>query len=170
MYLSPHVILSGRLYAAPEGVAGIRTTTAIMRQMVNEWRTDPRMVSAARNIVFLEPAKDEESEARAIFRFMQDRIRYVRDVLNVETVATPLATLRTRSGDCDDHVALMATLLEAIGFPTRFVVTGYEQPEVYEHVYLQVLVNGQWVSADSTEPDAFGWEAPDAVAIMVERV
>jgi transglutaminase-like putative cysteine protease len=143
-----------------------------MRELVRKWRVNPDMVSAARSIVYLQPPKDDAAEAAALFRFVQGRVRYVRDVHEVETLATPGVTLDTLSGDCDDHATLLATLLEAIGFPTRFVVTGYSEPGVFEHVYLQVFVNGplgsEWVACDSTEPYGFGWEAPDAVAMMIE--
>lgn len=142
------------------------------------------MVSAARSITFLSPQKDDWAEAVALFNYVRDHVRYVRDVLDVETLSTPQRTLDTRSGDCDDQATLLATLLEAIGFPTRFVVAGYSLPGVYEHVYVQALITGapdlatgiahpdlaQWVSFDPTEQAAAGWEPSDAVAYMVENV
>lgn len=168
MYIAPHITLNGCLVGIPDGVGGIVTTVSTMRKMVNDWRVDPGIISAARSIVFMCPQKDDESEARALFQFVRDRIRYVRDVLGVETLSTPQMTLKTRHGDCDDQATLLATLYESIGFPTRFIVAGYEMPGVYDHVYLQVLVHGEWVSCDPTEPEGFGWDAPDAVAMMVE--
>jgi transglutaminase-like putative cysteine protease len=170
MYVAPHVTLSGCLHPIPDGVAGIHVTLRAMRELVRQWRTSPDLISAARSIVFLELAKDEVSEARTLFQFVRDRVRYVRDVLDVETLSNPMLTLRTRSGDCDDQSTLLATLYEAIGFPTRFVVAGYTLPHIYEHVYLQVFVDGEWVSCDPTESEPFGWEPSDAVSMMIEGV
>lgn len=173
MYLAPHTHLSGHLSSIPDGPQGAHATVSAMRALTTEWRTDPRIINAARSIVFNEPAKNDFAEARAIFRFVQQRIRYVRDVLNVETLATPLATLETRSGDCDDHATLLATLLEAIGFETRFVLASYLNPESFEHVYLAVLICCgelcEWVYADSTERNPFGWQAEDPLMYFVER-
>lgn len=170
MYLPPHVQLSGTLHAIPEGVPGIRTTVRTMRRLVNEYRVHPAIISAARSIVFNEPAKDEAAEACALFQWVRDHVRYVRDVLGVETLSTPVITLKTRSGDCDDQSTLLATLYESIGYPTRFIVTGYTKPDMYEHVYLQVYSGDEWISCDPTEPEPWGWEAEDAVAVMIEDV
>lgn len=173
MYLAPHVPLSGHLASLPDGPAGAYATVEVMRRLVRDWRTDPRIINAARSIVFNEPAKDDLAEARAIFKFVQQRVRYVRDVRDVETLATPLATLETRSGDCDDHSTLLATLLESIGFETRFVMTSYTNPHAYEHVYVAVLIcRGdvcKWMCADSTERGGFGWEAEDPILYFVEQ-
>lgn len=152
----------------PDGVPGVRVTVRTMRALVNLWRVDPRIISAARSIVFLTPAKDAYSEAQALFWYVRDHVRYVMDVNGVETLSTPLMTLETRSGDCDDQSALLATLFEAIGYPTRFVVAGYNEYGVFEHVYLQVLLNDQWITCDPTENEGFGWEPPDAVTMMIE--
>ena len=79
-------------------------------------------------------------------------------------------TLQGRIGDCDDQVVLLATLLESVGYPTRFVVAGYNVPGQLEHVYLQALLDGQWVDMDPTEQYPMGWAAPRAVAYGVEQV
>lgn len=173
MYIAPHVGLNGYLSTIPEGTAGTMATVERMRSLVNEWRTDPQIINAARSIVFLEPAKDDLAEARALFRWVQRTVRYVRDVRGVETLATPLATMETRSGDCDDHATLLATLLEAIGFETRFVLASYSDPSSFEHVYLTVLITTGawpvWMFADTTERGPFGWHADNPLLFYVER-
>ena len=173
MYLAPHVGLSGHLDTIPNGVPGTMETVQRMRALVNEWRVDPSIINAARSIVFNEPAKNDLAEARAVFRFVQGRVRYVRDVRDVETLATPLATLQTRSGDCDDHATLLATLLESIGFETRFVLASYQSDQAFEHVYLAVLISQGdypvWMFCDSTESGPFGWHAENPVLFYMER-
>lgn len=168
MYMAPRYSLSGCLVRIPGGRAGVHATLRAMRSLVTQWRADPRVVSAARTVVFYELNKDEMSEARALYHFVRSHVRYVRDVLDTETLATPLATMESRGGDCDDHATLLATLYEAIGFPTRFVIAGYHAPGEYEHVYLQVMVWGEWVSVDTTEPEYFGWEPESPVIRYVE--
>lgn len=147
----------------PDGDQGVERTVQRMRELVDAWKTAPAILQAARTIVYLTPQKDHRSEIIAIYQYVRDSIRYVRDVNGVETLATPLITMTTRQGDCDDKSVLFATLAEAIGFPTRFVVGAFASPESgFDHVWSEVLVDDEWVAADCTEEEHFGWQPPDA--------
>jgi transglutaminase-like putative cysteine protease len=159
----------------PEGRAGTFYTVRTMRELVRAARTSPAIVALARNLVWMLPPHDVAAEAQTLFQYVRDRIRYVRDVLDVETLATPEATARIMSGDCDDKSTLLAALFEAIGLRTRFVMAQYLGPD-YEHVYLQVLVPDsegfeQWITCDASLPGApFGFEPPGATKIWHETV
>lgn len=171
MHLAPRVCYSGIITRLAGGFGGVVQTLRVMRQMVRAYSTDPRMRNVARSIIFLTPEKDEVAEVAALFNFVRDSIRYMRDVHEVETISTPDKTLASRVGDCDDQTTLLATLLQSVGYPTRFIVTGYETPGQYEHVYMQVFVNGEWVDCDPTEQGApLGWSAPMPVSVYVEQV
>lgn len=145
-------------------------TLRAMRQLVRQFRTDPVIRQAATNLIFLTPEKDEYSEAEAIFHSVRDGIRYVKDVHDVETLSTPTITLAGRIGDCDDQAVLLASLLEAVGYPTRFVIEGYNVPGNFEHVYIESLVFGQWIPMDATENNAMGWSPDNVVAKATEAV
>lgn len=171
MFSAPHPqALHGCLVPLANGVRGVNATLAAMRRLVKQGKTQMPMLTASRHLVFMTPAKDEFAEADAVFQYVRDTIRYTRDVYGVETLSTPDKTLQTRVGDCDDKTTLLATMLECVGFPTRFVVTGYEQPGCFQHVYLQVWIQGQWIDADSTEPYELGYAPPAPVAQMIERI
>lgn len=144
-------------------------TVRIMRDMTRASRSDPAIIAAAQSIVGLQPPHDFKSEARTLFDFVRSRVRYVRDVHEVETLTAPAYVLERMCGDCDDKATLLASLYEAIGFPTRFVLAGYSG-NLFEHVYLQVLVEDSWVNADPTMNQPFGWEAPGARVYWVEKV
>lgn len=115
------------------------------------------------------PPKDWQAEMQAIFAFVRDRIRYVRDVAGVETVATPVKTLELGQGDCDDKTTLLAALLGTIGCETRFVALGFA-PGHYSHVILEAQCNGEWVPLDPTEPVGIGWRPAGALMTMREPV
>lgn len=170
MMLAPTPHLTG--YSAPmrSGYPGILQTLAQMRAMVRECRKNPVIRQAATSTIFLTPEKDEWHETEAIFNLVRDSVRYVRDVFDVETLSTPMATLAGRIGDCDDQIMLLAAMLESVGYPTRFVIEGYSNPDVFEHVYLQSLIAGQWVSMDPTEPYLMGWSPPDFICQQVENI
>lgn len=169
MLTAPTPHLSGNIVHISNGTAGIYQTLAAMRRMVNQCKTDFTIRQAATSLVFLTPEKDEISEVRAIFEFVRDRIRYTKDIHGVETLSTPDKTLAGMVGDCDDQTTLLASLLEAVGYPTRFVIAGYNGPD-YEHVYLQAWVGGQWIGLDPTEPYPMGWEPPAPTVIAYETV
>jgi transglutaminase-like putative cysteine protease len=168
MFLAPHLSAAGCLVHIPGGTAGIKATIRRMRALVNEWRTNPALVSAARSLVFHTIEKDDYAEVDALYRFVRDVIRYVRDVNGVETLSTPYYTLMSKSGDCDDQTSLLATLLEAVGYPTKFVVGAFQSDEQYDHVYFLVLVNDEWIGCDPTEREYLGWEPPLPFALFVE--
>lgn len=170
MRLAPTPAWTGTLARMPNGRAGVFHTLRLMRAMVAQARTDPSIIQAAVSAVFLAPQKDEYAEAAAVFEFVRDHVRYVRDVLAIETLTDPRMTLQRMVGDCDDQVTLLAALLESVGYPTRFVVAGYSDDRNFEHVYLQTLVNGEWIDADPTEPNPFGWAPPLPLILEIERV
>lgn len=170
MNLAPQIALSTRQLTYSNGIRGVAQTVGVMRALVREGRVDPVIRSAATSLVFLTPEKDPGAEVLALFDHVQNRIRYVGDIHEVETLSTAAKTLLGQIGDCDDKSVLLASLFEAIGYPTRFVVAGYSCPGELEHVYCQVLCDQDWIDCDPTEPHPIGWAAPDAVTLYVERV
>lgn len=170
MMQAPQIALFTRSLTYSNGVRGVAQTLGIMRRLVREGRIDPLIRSAATSLVYLTPEKDPGAEILAIFDHVQNRVRYVSDIHEVETLSTASKTLQGQIGDCDDKSVLLAALLEAIGYPTRFVVAGYSVPGQLEHVYLQVLCDDEWIDCDPTEPHPIGWAAPDAVTLYTERV
>ena len=170
MHLAPQVDLHGTRGFLANGFAGVAQTIDHMRRLVREYRTDGAIRRAAANILFLTPDRYGAHRAAALFEWVRDHVRYIPDVHEVETLATPVKTLAALFGDCDDQATLLATLFESVGMPTRFVVAAYSDPAILEHVYLQVLVCGEWIDCDPTEPQPFGWAPPGAVAVYVERV
>ena len=143
------------VYRISPGVEGIRETLVLMRSIVRQSKADPAVIEAARNLTAHLPPKNWSGEVNALFSFVRDKIRYVLDPNDVETLATPARLLRDRSGDCDDKVTLLAALLEAIGHPTRFVAVGFA-PGALTHVYLETKMGDAWIPLETTEPVAMG--------------
>ena len=168
--LAPTPVLYGYVIPLANGYSGVQQTLRMMRQLVNQGKTNTQIRQAATNTVFLTPEKDEYSEAEALFNYVRDSIRYVKDVNDIETLSTPMMTLEGRIGDCDDQTVLLASLLESIGYPTRFVIEGYTTPGEYEHVYMQALEFGQFISMDPTEQKYMGWSPPNPVSQAVEVI
>lgn len=169
MMLAPAPSLSGSIVQISNGVVGIEDTIRAMRELVNRCKSDLNIRQAATSTVFLTPEKDEWSEAESLFHFVRDHIRYTRDIHGLETLMAPPTVLASRLGDCDDQACLLACMLEAVGYPTRFVVAGYNGQD-FEHVYVQAWLGSRWVDMDPTEPHPMGWTPPGATVIAAESV
>ena len=168
MFLAPEISQNSLRTHLSDGVSGVFETLRLMRQLVDRYKTHPLIRQTAISVAFLTPAHDEVSEVEAIFSFVRDHIRYTKDVYGIETLSTPDKTLQTRVGDCDDMTVLLASLLESIGYATRFVIEGYQDGQTWEHVYLEVCFKNTWVALDPTELVAMGWAPPDALIRWVE--
>jgi transglutaminase-like putative cysteine protease len=155
------------LGSLPPGAAGTRVTLQMMRNLVHEGRRSDRVRSTAISLTNTLAPKDWSGEVRALFAFVRDNIRYVRDIHDVETLQTAEATLDLEAGDCDDKAVLLSALLESIGHPTRFVAVGYFRRDHYEHVYVETRMGAGWIALDATMDVEAGWSPRPSVARMV---
>jgi transglutaminase-like putative cysteine protease len=102
----------------------------------------------------LEPG-DYASEILAINFWVDKNIRYIRDIDGAEFLKTPVATVQTGTGDCDDIATVMAALMISAGNIVRFAIVdlssggGGGQPN-YSHVFCQVFLpdDQQWITCD----------------------
>jgi len=165
----PTVVMQGCRVEIQDGAPGVLQTVGYMRELVKMGRVNVSVRQAAELITLNFPQKDRLGEINGLFCYVRDRIRYVGDILDEETLKPAEFTLLTKCGDCDDKAVLLASLLESIGIPTRFVVTGYSTPDEFEHVYLMAMMHyGTFIEMDPTEPNAVGWSAPMPVVRYVE--
>lgn len=158
--------LTARLGFIPEGREGTIATLRLMRDLVRRGKTSLNIRSLAVSLTAGVPSKDWLGEIRVLHRFVRDSIRYVRDIRDVETLHDPETVLKIGSGDCDDKAVLLASLLESIGHPTRFVAIGFV-PEEYSHVYVETLIGKKWVPLETTEPVEVGWVPENVVSRLI---
>lgn len=155
------------LMGIPSGKAGILETLKIMTRLVRQGKKSLVVRQTALHLIAGLDQKDWVGEVRALHAFVRDGIRYVHDITDVETVHTPEAVLELGQGDCDDKCVLLASLLESIGHPTRYVAVGFETPDSFEHVYVETRIGDSWIGAETTEPVELGWKPPGAVARLI---
>lgn len=148
----PHRILR----IAP-GARGTRETLSIMRGVSLEASKDPRLRQLGIRIVADFDPRNDRKRAGALLRWVQDQIRYVRDIRKCETIQTPQRTLLWKAGDCDDFSSLIAALLLALGFVhVAFVAQKREPQGSYRHVFVVVWIEdpcsrkGLWYKMDGT--------------------
>lgn len=147
------------LMMIPSGKEGIAETLRLMRALVRDGKKSMRIRQLAVNLTAGLDQKGWGAEIGALFYFVRDKVRFQRDIRDVETLHTADAVLEMGSGDCDDKSVLLASLLESIGHPTRFAAVGFE-PGSYEHVFVETRFGPDWLPLDPTEPVEPGWSAP----------
>jgi predicted transglutaminase-like cysteine proteinase len=133
-----------------------------MAQLVRQFKTDTGIRQLAQELTRSLASHDAAGEVLTLQHFVRDRIRYVKDVHEVETVQTPVYTLQMASGDCDDKAVLLNTLLASIGYATFFLAMGIDGA-AFSHVVAGVKLGNRNIPletiVDGREP---GWLPPNA--------
>lgn len=138
-----------------------------MGRLVKHGRQHPEIRRKALELTQSLGQKETRAEIDAVFSFVRDGIRYVRDIHNVETLHYPEIVLEQGSGDCDDKAVLLASLLESIGHPTRFVALAF-QPGQFSHVITDTRLGyKRWLPMDPTENVPPGWRPPNIKDTMI---
>lgn len=156
------------LQTIPSGKAGTDATLRIMSGLIKTFKKAPYIRELALKLTRHLPQKNWVAEVKAIHDFVQNRIRYTKDINGVETLQTPIQTLRIGAGDCDDKTTLVAALLEAIGHPTRIRAIGFF-PGTFCHVLPETKIGGRWVTVETTEPVSVGWIPPGVKSSMIRH-
>jgi transglutaminase-like putative cysteine protease len=150
----------------------------LMVRLRNGYRVDVDVRRLALQLTASCPPRDSVCEITTLQNWVRDHIRYVRDVRDVETLQTPKLTLQMAAGDCDDQAVLLASLLESIGYRTRFEALGVRGGG-YEHVIsaVQAGFRGRevWLPLETIFaydprtglPIEPGWIPPDTTRIML---
>ena len=105
------------------------------------------MVRAARVRQF-----DFAGEIKSVYEWVRRNIRFIKDPVGKEALRTARETLTVGAGDCDCiNSVLLPALLGTIGHRTRLVTISShpDAPELFSHIYAEVLLNGRWVPIDA---------------------
>jgi transglutaminase-like putative cysteine protease len=157
------------LGTVPSGPAGISATLKIMVGLARQYKKDVGVREVAGQLVRNLPQYDKIGEIRALHAFVRDSVRYTGDIRGVETLQTPKATLELGVGDCDDKSLLLATLLQAIGLPARFVAVGLNGGEL-SHVMVEARYGKGWLPLETIRPVSAGWFPPNVTKKMTAHI
>lgn len=124
-----------------------------MRAIVRTWKKDPMIRELAQDIIADCASRDWACEVKMIQEWVKKNIKFVADVAEVETLQTPDLTLRQNLGDCDDQSILVASLLQSIGHPARFIAV--DLGGGFSHVFTETPIGPYWAAVETTE-ETFG--------------
>jgi len=154
---SPQIYLK----SIPRGYSGTRKTLQHVAALIRQGVKDFYVRQKAIDILFEKdiPAKDYLGEINALFRWVQQNIRYTKDPIRLEVLHSAKRILELRAGDCDDMTILLGAMLESVGHPVRLVIVGPTpvHPDLFSHIYLEVFYKGKWIPLDATMPYPMGW-------------
>jgi hypothetical protein len=154
----------------------IEERVASIQDLVWKGVQDPRMRKLALQITKHCPERDGACEAKAVYDYVKQNVRYTGDVApvkmgskgpveGVDLFQSGRRTLEFQGGDCDDHSTLGATLLAHNGITPVLRVTASSRMGEDEHIYVGAILpkgtnNGKFVALDTTLPgsDKYGVE------------
>ena len=107
------------------------------------------------------PERDWQGEIAGAFSYVRDKVRYTRDIHDVELFQKADRTLELGIGDCDDLAILLGSILGNIGYPLMIRVISTGAP-TFHHVYLLAGLPPEdpkeWVPLDASQGEGPGWE------------
>jgi transglutaminase-like putative cysteine protease len=132
----------------------------MIANLIEEGSKSPFIRELALKIVKDVPEKAWLQEAKAIFEWVKENIKYRRDVFCKDSYHTAERIVELGSGDCDDMVILMNSLLCSIGFRTGARIISSRPDRGFHHIYSLVEIPGDgWYALDATDKShAFGEE------------
>jgi hypothetical protein len=148
----------------------------ILRQIVLQYGRDPRITELAVSILRDNECKPREykKQAECLLKWVQNNVYYVNEPL--ERLQSPMYTLKTMMGDCDDLAILLCSFFECIRLPWRFVLSAntssglvrYIEQDAnyrklqYSHIYCAVgnrpFKPTEWIYCEPTMKVPLGWD------------
>lgn len=148
----------------------IEQRIATIQEMIYKGVKNPRMIKLARQITRNCPERDQMCEARAIYNFTKQHVRYTGDigpvlhpdgrVEGIDLYPTGERTLEFGGEDCDGQAILNATLLANNGHEGILRVVKERGADDWQHIYVGSKIRNRFVALDTTLPgtDKFDYE------------
>jgi len=146
--------------------SGVETARFISK-LSQEYKTDPKLRSLTVSIIRNINPKDYLGQVNALYKFVKNNVRFVRDIAGVETLQSPWVTLPEQysnkgigAGDCDDQSLLLVSMLQSVGFrDLKLRVVNYLPTDMeYRHIYAIVTLSGKDYPIDTVYGKGVGAE------------
>ena len=140
---------------------GLLDKVDFIRRCYRKSLLDPKVLRFAEEAV---GRGTRAEQARNLFDFLRDRVRYVPDPVGVEMTKSPgvmveeILSRGFATGDCDDHSCLAYALLNLVGIRTKLRVIWLGKPSP-QHIYVVSSIDDEDVAFDTTRALGFGTEA-----------
>jgi transglutaminase-like putative cysteine protease len=142
-------------YPIADGREDAPQILAYLKDFCTHYGRSPFIREFVRSIL---PASTRDNDQAVILRtvtsWVRDNIRYLPDPAGAEYFIDPIALITQVQktgrafGDCDDHVLLLNSMLNSVGFETRVEGVHLHDPVLWDHVISGVFVGGRWLDVD----------------------
>lgn len=128
--------------ATEETYNSIEETIKKIFALAEKYKISPLIRKLAVQLTQNLTKKDYKAEQLALASYIKDKVRYVADVKDVETLQNPELTLGLKyreyhSGDCDDHTISFLALAYSIGQRNIYPCTiSTRVDKAYEHIFI----------------------------------
>jgi transglutaminase-like putative cysteine protease len=115
-----------------------------------KWNSSDIAIQKAQQLV--KGKKTDKEKVEAIYNYIVKNVQY--DYTLASTVSTDYIpdidnTLTNRKGICYDYSSLFAAMLRSVKIPAKLVMGNTSYVSEY-HAWNEVLLNGKWVTIDTT--------------------
>ncbi|KWX76554.1 transglutaminase [Paenibacillus riograndensis] len=100
----------------------------------------------------------DEQKVKAIYNYIVSNVKYdynLASSVTTDYIPNNDNTLVTKKGICYDYASLFATMLRSQGIPTKLVMGNTSYVTSY-HAWNEVLLDGKWVTIDTTVDAGLG--------------
>jgi len=139
----------------------------LAQKISDQWGVHALMIQMSRDMCRNWRTRTRLDEARAIYSWISNHVRYVPDPHGAEMLADPLTTIKN-GGDCDDQAILAAALLQAHGHDARIGAVTWEGRKDASHAVVVDLTANCIVDPVGPSPEAWP-PAPYKVSVIKYR-
>ncbi|MNP04426.1 Transglutaminase-like superfamily protein [compost metagenome] len=111
----------------------------------------------------------DEQKVKAIYNYIVSNVKYdynLASSVTTDYIPNNDNTLVTKKGICYDYASLFATMLRSQGIPAKLVMGNTSYVTSY-HAWNEVLLNGKWVTIDTTVDAGLGKNNKETALIKV---
>lgn len=144
------------------------TAISQIANLIKEGRDDPEIAIITREVITQSGVKfgDDVGELRAIYEWVQGRIRYIRDPYGRDIYQSASQTLEVKTADCEDFSILISSMVHTIGYPVALKLASISG-DIWDHIYplvgLPPEAPTKWVAMDATLSSGRLGEEPQRV-------
>lgn len=121
-----------------------------------KWNSSDKAVLKAKQLT--QGLTTDEAKVQAIYNYIVANVKYDYTLaanVTQDYIPNNDNTLASKKGICYDYASLFATMLRSEGIPTKLVMGNTSYVSVY-HAWNEVLLNGKWVTIDTTVDAGLG--------------
>lgn len=148
--------------------ASISDPTAVYLSSVQnvKWEKDDRAIQKAKQLT--QNASTDKEKVAAIYTYIVSNVKYdyaLAANVSKDYIPDIDKTLAVKKGICYDYASLFAAMLRSVDVPTKLVMGQSSYVSEY-HAWNEVLLNGQWVTVDTTVDAGLGKAKQSAVSFV----